>query len=182
MTPAPAAAPTTPLRVAALAVPDPIPAEMASTGAAPAAPRVARDAQPTAAPPEPATVQLAALVEPAPARAEPAQSPAPPTKSVTPSTTPVAVPPPAATPASPYRVQLALLRDEQNVKYVWHDFVDRFGASAKDLHRYVFPTQTAKGVRHLVQVGPFGDQDHAEAMCNKLKERGGDCMVVHQPS
>ena len=184
----------------------------AATGPAPAAPEVAWEAPATATPPAPGAVLLAALAEPAqsptpptPSVTPPATSAAPPTQSVTPRATAVVeipavdreaapVPPPAVAAARPaatppaapatvqYRVQLALLRDEQNAKYVWHDFVDRVGSPAKDLHQYLFPTRTAHGVRHLLQVGPFGDQDHAEAMCNKLKERGGDCLVVRQPS
>ncbi len=195
----PAAAPRT-LQVAGLANADTFRPKMAPTE--PAATRPASNLQ-LASLVEPAPGL------PEPARAEPTPSVTPPTQSVTPPTTPVveapaadrqdaptpptataaaraAVPPPAAaapaTPTAQYRVQLALLRDEQNAKYVWHDFLARFGSPAKDLHRYLFTTQTAHGVRHLLQVGPFGDQDHAEAMCNKLKERGGDCLVVRQSS
>jgi hypothetical protein len=179
------------------------------TRAAEATRVLAGDARPDATPPPASSaLQLAALVEPAPgvptatnsgpvdrsappamraakvpadqADRERAPSP-PPAASDTPVTTPL---PAAAVPAptAKYRVQLALLRDEQNVKYVWHDFVAQFGPSAKDFHRYVFPIKTAHGIRQLVQVGPFEDQDHAEAMCAKLKQRGGDCFVVRRPS
>jgi len=96
-------------------------------------------------------------------------------------TTPLA-PVAAPAPSAEYRVQLALLRNQRNAKYVWHDFVARFGPAAKKLHRYVFATQTARGTRHLVQVGPFADEGQAEAMCSKLKQRGGDCLVVREPS
>jgi cell division septation protein DedD len=91
--------------------------------------------------------------------------------------------PATATAASAvYRVQLALLRDKRNVESVWQDFVARIGPSAEEFHRYVFPTRTAHGTRHLVQIGPFADETGAEALCGKLKERGGDCLVVREPS
>ncbi len=96
--------------------------------------------------------------------------------------TPLPSAPAASAPASQYRVQLAMLRDQRNVEYVWHDFVAQFGPSAKKLHRYVLPTQTARGTRHLVQVGPFVAEREALAACSKLKQRGGDCLVVREPS
>jgi cell division septation protein DedD len=172
------------------------------TRAAEAAPALAGDAHPETAP-APSALQLAALVEPAPGLPTPVDRTAPPAMPAAAVPADQAdrerapTPPPAASdarvttplpmtaaPASTakYRVQLALLRDEENVKYVWRDFVAQFGPSAKDFHRYVFPIRTAHGIRQLVQVGPFEDQDHAEAMCAKLKQRGGDCFVVRQPS
>jgi hypothetical protein len=154
--------------------------------AAPPAPAAAVPAMPAAGPTRPATVAATepdpavADVTTAPADRQPAPAP-PPAASEARVTTPLA---PAAAPApgAEYRVQLALLRDKHNAKYVWQDFVAKFGPSARDLHRYVFPTRTAHGTRHLVQVGPFADETHAEAMCEKLKERGGDCLVVRQSS
>ncbi len=171
-------------------------------------PRAAQAVPKTMTAPAPAALRLAALVEPAPGVPAPAlatpierptpaaaatakapadqadqqRAPAPPAAA---SAARVTTPPAPATSRAPteeYRVQLAMLRDKQNIKYVLHDFVAQFGPSAKDLKRYVFPTQTAHGTRHLVQVGPFADEDHAQAMCSKLKQRGGDCLVVHQPS
>jgi SPOR domain len=205
-----AAAPQAPSREQAMpsTQADPVSSETASRTVQIAARQLEPLAPETATTPAPAALQLAALVEPAPGLPEPARTA--PIERPTPAAAPAAkvpadqaksepapVPPPAAsdarvtTPLAPattqapseeYRVQLAMLRDKQNVKYVWHDFVAQFGPSAKDLKRYVFPTQTARGTRHLVQVGPFADADHAEAMCSKLKQRGGDCLVVHQPS
>jgi SPOR domain len=185
--------------------------QIAARQAAPATPPPAApvtEVQVPAPAPAPAALQLAALVEPAPGL--PATAPVTPIERPAPAAAPAAkvpadqadreqapTPPPAASearvttplalatstaPTAEYRVQLAMLRDKQNVKYVWHDFVAQFGPSAKDLKRYVFPTQTAHGTRHLVQVGPFADEDHATAMCSQLKQRGGDCLVVHQPS
>jgi hypothetical protein len=188
------------LPTAAPAMPqaDPTPAPAAALATVPAG-----NAHPASAPPAPSAVQQAALVEPAPGLAKAADA-SPVDRTTAPATPRAkvaadrasaepaptapqggATPLPAASadaPAARYRVQLALLRDEENVKYVWHDFVAQFGPAAKDFQRYVVARKTASGIRHLVQVGPFPDQDHAEAMCNRLKQRGGDCLVVEQPS
>ncbi len=167
---------------------------------------LAAEDQPPSAASQPAALQPAALpavaVEPAPDlpaaatqppaaaaapaaaadQAEPGPTPAPPPAAPAARVAAPVAPASANAPSAEYRVQLAMLRDKQNVKYVWHDFVAQLGSVAPELKRYVLPTQTAHGTRHLVQVGPFADQDHAEAMCSKLKRRGGDCLVVHQPS
>ncbi len=151
--------------------------------------------QPAPLPPavavEPAPDLPAAATQPPAAAAAPAMvadqaergpTPAPPQAASAARVAAPVAPASANAPSAEYRVQLAMLRDKQNVKYVWHDFVAQLGSAASELKRYVLPTQTAHGTRHLVQVGPFADQDHAEAMCSKLKQRGGDCLVVHRPS
>ena len=110
-----------------------------------------------------AGIPSAAIVRPAP----PAPPPAP-----------VAVEPPAA----PWRVQLALLRNPRHAETVWRSFAKRLGAQARGLERHVLPTRTARGLRHLVQAGPFADAGAAEALCRRLLAAGGDCLVVPPPS
>ena len=130
----------------------------------------------------------AALVEPAPGLPQPAAASADraepaPTPPAAAAEARVAMPPATVrSPQGQYRVQLALLRDARNVDGVWQDFVARFGPAASKLRRYVVPTRTAHGLRQLVQVGAFEDQDQAEAVCDRLKQHGGDCFVVRQPS
>lgn len=95
-------------------------------------------------------------------------------------------PPPAAValepPAAPWRVQLALLRNPRHAEPVWRSFVTRLGAHTRGLERHVLPTRTARGLRHLVQAGPFADAGAAEALCRRLLAAGGDCLVVPPPS
>jgi hypothetical protein len=93
-------------------------------------------------------------------------------------TGPVAVEPPGA----PWRVQLALLRNPRHADTVWRSFVTRLGAHIHGLERHVLPTRTARGLRHLVQAGPFADAGAAEALCQRLLAAGGDCLVVPPPS
>lgn len=88
----------------------------------------------------------------------------------------------AAMPAKTYRVQLATLRDRRNVAAVWQAFVERIGRPIGALERYVVETETARGHRHLVQVGPFADAAEAEATCRELQRRGGDCLVIDDAS
>jgi SPOR domain len=100
--------------------------------------------------------QAAALQQPA--RAEPAAP---------------AVEHPAA-----YRVQLATLRDRRNAGPVWRDFASRVTPLAGRLERYVTAAETAHGLRYLVQVGPFADEPGAIALCDRILQKGGDCVVV----
>jgi hypothetical protein len=85
-------------------------------------------------------------------------------------------------PAGPWRVQLALLRNPRHAETVWRSFVNRLGAATRGLERDVLPTRTARGLRHLVQAGPFADAGAAEALCRRLLAAGGDCLVVPPPS
>jgi hypothetical protein len=175
LAPAPAAASSGPASQSVISSP--------TAAAGPAEPGNAR-----LAPPSAKVLQLAALVEPAPGLPQPAAASADraepaPTPPAAAAEARVAMPPATVrSPQGQYRVQLALLRDARNVDGVWQDFVARFGPAASKLRRYVVPTRTAHGLRQLVQVGAFEDQDHADAVCDRLKQRGGDCFVVRQPS
>jgi len=93
-----------------------------------------------------------------------------------------APPPATVVPAGPWRVQLALLRNSRHAETVWRSFVDRLGARTRGLERHVLPTRTARGLRHLVQAGPFADAGAAQALCRRLLAAGGDCLVVPPPS
>jgi hypothetical protein len=75
-------------------------------------------------------------------------------------------------------VQLATLRYRRNAAPVWQGFVKRNGPLADSLVRYVTTAETAHGRRYLVQVGPFADARGAGAMCERILEEGGDCLVV----
>ena len=81
-------------------------------------------------------------------------------------------------PAPAYRVQLATLRDRRNAGPVWRDFASRFTPLADRLERYVTAAETAHGLRYLVQVGPFADEPGAIALCDRILQKGGDCVVV----
>lgn len=81
-----------------------------------------------------------------------------------------------------FRIQLASLRNPDNVKYVWHDFETRSSAAlAAHLQRYVVRRETPRGVVHLVQVGAFEQARPAEIICRDIRQRGGDCIVVREP-
>ena len=79
-------------------------------------------------------------------------------------------------------MQLAPLRNPRNAETVWRSFVKRLGARTRGLERHVLPTETARGLRYLVQAGPFADAGAAEALCERLLRQGGDCLVVPPPS
>jgi hypothetical protein len=81
-------------------------------------------------------------------------------------------------PAAPYRVQLAMLRNQRYAEPVWVDFTTRLGPLTRGLERHVLPVRTKRGLRHLVQAGPFADADAAWSICRRLRAAGGDCFVV----
>ena len=87
--------------------------------------------------------------------------------------------PPVVEPLAPaYRVQLATLRYRRNAVPVWEKFVSRLGPLSDRLERYVTTAETAHGQRYLLQVGPFVDAPHAGALCDRVLQSGGDCVVV----
>jgi SPOR domain len=93
---------------------------------------------------------------------------------------PTRAPAPTASerPAAPHRVQLAMLRNQRYVEPVWVDFTTRLGPLTHGLERHVLPITTKRGLRHLVQAGPFADAGAARAMCRRYRAAGGDCFVV----
>lgn len=78
-----------------------------------------------------------------------------------------------------FRVQLGAFRVGGNAPAVWqrllHAQSDLLGGLQ---HRVRRVDLGERGVFHLLQIGPLADADGAKALCDALKERGVDCLVV----
>lgn len=127
---------------------------------APPTPPVAQPA-PVAAQPPPATVSR-------------------PTAPATQVAAAPAMPAPAATPGSGFRVQLGSFKSEAAANEGWRRVAER--------HKDVLAGQPMavaradlggdKGIVFRVQVGNFATRDDAARLCDYLKERRQDCLIV----
>jgi cell division septation protein DedD len=166
-------------------------AEVAQPPAAePAAPQTAAVSLPEAAPepvlPEPKTETLLA---PEPPVAPPVAPPVTPsvTPSVAPSVTPSAAvsepaPQVAALPAAKtgdFVVQLAALRARDGGRPAWARLQKAHPALLGDRELAIQQVDLGdRGIFYRVQAGFFAERAGARDLCNALKARGQDCLVV----
>lgn len=147
----------------ALAVPPPPPPTLTAEGSAPA------DTQQAAAPP------------PEPAREPPSEPEPEPDPDPAPAPEPEAQPAPTAPAdlAASVRIQIGALRDEQAARAEWTRRQGQFADLLGDLSVYVQRVDAGdRGVFYRVQGGPLASVEAAGALCERLKERGLDCLVV----
>ena len=85
---------------------------------------------------------------------------------------------PAMTDSAVWRVQLISLSSLQNAEAVW----TRLQQANRDLLRgltlHVQQADLSKGTFYRVQAGPLKDQATAASLCNSLKSRNQDCLIV----
>ena len=123
---------------------------------------------PTAPTPEPAVVAPSVPVE------EPAPIPAP---------KPTVQPPPAPTvtaaPLAGFRIQLAALRSRADAEAAWRRLKrandDLLGALEAEVMRVDLGDQ---GIFYRLRAGPLASAAKAGALCDRLKARNLDCLVV----
>ncbi|MSP52360.1 MAG: SPOR domain-containing protein [Alphaproteobacteria bacterium] len=171
------------------------PQQPTPTVVAPAAPPPVPSAQPTVRPPallgrgtetSPATTALlpptpppAALSEKRPPIAPIPSAPAAPTKATPPATAPA---PLAAAPKAggAYRVQLGSFKTEALAADGWRRVSERFkGVLAGQPHQFIkVALGETKGTFYRLQVGSFAAVEEAKRVCDYLKERQQDCIIV----
>jgi cell division septation protein DedD len=111
--------------------------------------------------------------------------------AIAPDQRPGASPPPATTASrpgtsqvatrdSPYRIQLAAVRDEADARRAWDLFQVDLGSVLSGLEPFIERADTANGVFYRVQIGPFASLQDAEALCDQLKQRNASCFVIRR--
>ena len=168
---APAAAPAD--RVPA-AAPAPVAAEMPSTHQAvnvlpPVRPRIGGEG--------PTRTASVAPAETAPKPA-PTEKPKP-----ADAAKPAAADKPAEKPAATaggknFTVQIAVRPTEQEARTAWDQAQEKFGASLENKPARLTSAQVAGKTVHRVRLGPM-TKPEADAMCGKLKAKGGACFVAN---
>lgn len=129
--------------------------------------------------PEVSAALSQALNEPPPqASADAVETAAPPVSAQTTSEASISTPQVAAARGS-VLVQFASLKSEDNAKIAWERLKD---AHPSDLAALSLTIERAdlgeRGVFYRVQGGPFADRAAAEELCEALKAKQQDCLVV----
>jgi cell division septation protein DedD len=140
-----------------------------STGNAPVAQRVA-----ITPPPE---VKPAAPTSPTPPT--PLSSPAEIDTKTPPAATPnTAEPLPALTESAAWRVQLVALRSEADADAVWSELQLANQDLLDGLELHVQLAELSQGTFYRIQAGPLADRATAASLCDTLKTRRQDCIIV----
>ena len=162
-------------------LPQPAPAEL-TTGPAVEAP----------APEPPSTAEQADIPPLPPAQLEPEAAPAiaetsaalpPPPESVAEAPEPaLPAPEPDAEPTTGgvYLVQLASFRETAEADKAWRQLAKQHGDLLNEFTARVERADLGAelGVFYRLRVGPFGDEAAASALCDALKSRNLDCLIV----
>jgi len=77
-----------------------------------------------------------------------------------------------------YRVQLAAVREQDDVQRAWSDLVNRLGSLVADQEPYYERAETANGVFYRIQLGPFASEGDADRLCSEVQQRNASCFVV----
>lgn len=135
---------------------------------------------------EPAIVVEERPAEPAPEEKEADTGSSPP--PVRPEPAAKAEPKPAEQPAvaapavdsdGPWQAQIAALREEADAMATWQRVQNRHEALLGDLRPTVTRVDTgANGVFYRLRTGGFASREAARAFCDRLKDRGQDCIAV----
>lgn len=136
-------------------------------GSAAASAPPAAAAKPAATPPAPAVV----------APKETAMAPPPPAPAAAPAVAKAA--PAASIAAGAFLVQVAAARSDGEANAIWSKLqakeTDLLSAYSVDIQKVEL---AGKGTFHRVRFGPFASRDDAGQVCNALKARKQDCIVV----
>jgi hypothetical protein len=77
-----------------------------------------------------------------------------------------------------YRVQLAAVREQDDVQRAWADLVNRLGSLVAGHEPYYERAETANGVFYRIQLGPFASEGDADRLCSEVQQRNASCFVV----
>lgn len=84
----------------------------------------------------------------------------------------------AAVPGPGYLVQLASLPTEAQADAAWQGYKQQYADLIGDLPNRIRHSTPEGGSTFGVQVGPIASFKSADGICNRVKARGGDCLVV----
>jgi hypothetical protein len=87
----------------------------------------------------------------------------------------------AISPSDPgpgFRVQLAAVREQDDVRRAWSGLVERLGSLVSDHQPHYERAETANGVFYRIQLGPFANEQTAERLCVEVQQRNASCFVV----
>ena len=99
----------------------------------------------------------------------------------------IAANPPAVSPAetspsiverAPWRIQLSSLGGHTSAEAAWRQFQHANPDLLRGMILHVQRANLSKGIFYRVQAGPVADRATAVALCNTLKSRDQDCLVV----
>ena len=77
-----------------------------------------------------------------------------------------------------FRVQLAAVREQDDVRRAWAGLVDRLGSLVAGHEPFYERAETANGVFYRIQLGPFASEQTADLLCDEVLRRNASCFVV----
>lgn len=147
----------------------PTPAPSAPAAVTPSAPAPQAAPTPQAAPPTPVPVDVAPAPTAKVATAEPA-----------PIAAPNATEPSSLDPGAPqFLVQVGSYKTSEEALQSWQKMSGKFGDLLKGFNPNVAAVELGdRGTYHRLRFGPFSDREGATSVCQQLKERKQDCLIV----
>jgi cell division septation protein DedD len=85
---------------------------------------------------------------------------------------------PAKADNTAWRIQLSALRSQSNAESAWNKLQQATPDLLSELTLRVQKVELSKGTFFRVQAGPLADRQSSVSLCNKLKKRNQDCLVV----
>jgi general secretion pathway protein D len=85
---------------------------------------------------------------------------------------------PAIADSAAWRVQLIAVKSQENAEAVWAKMRQTNQDLLEDLSLHVQQAELSKGTFYRVQAGPLADRTTAAGLCNSLKSRNQDCLIV----
>jgi len=77
-----------------------------------------------------------------------------------------------------YRVQLAAVREQDDLSQAWGKLVEHLGGLVAEYEPHYERAETANGVFYRIQLGPFASEQSAERMCAEIQRQNASCFVV----
>ncbi len=77
-----------------------------------------------------------------------------------------------------WRIQLFSLRSQTEAEEAWTRLQQANPDLLDSLNLHLQPAELAKGTFYRVQAGPLADRSTATQLCNSLKSRNQDCLIV----
>jgi cell division septation protein DedD len=84
----------------------------------------------------------------------------------------------AITDSTVWRVQLIALESQKNAETVWAKMQHTNQDLLEDLTLHVQQAELSKGTFYRVQAGPLADRTTAAGLCDSLKSRNQECLIV----
>ena len=85
---------------------------------------------------------------------------------------------PAITDSPAWRIQLIAVKSQENAETVWEKMQQTNEDLLEDLTLHVQQAELSKGTFYRVQAGPLADRTTAAGLCDSLKSRNQDCLIV----